>query len=198
MVTFHLNIFIFTLMNELTSALRKAVGDKNWYAALALALSLPDICGWLDSGETKVGLRYQAWFKQYLNHHYDKRLREKEPGIVSECGPFLNGSDCYALRCAFLHQGLEDLTEQNAKKVLSRVYFHANDKAGHCVMVNDLLSLDVRTFCGEVADAADAWFAARGNDPKVKERSDKRLLIYSLPFVQMVADTTDWNVGRLT
>ena len=51
-------------MQRFTSAIEQALADKNWYGALTLALTLPDICGKMEnpqerssSGDTKSGGR---------------------------------------------------------------------------------------------------------------------------------------------
>ena len=36
-------------MESLYRALESAITNKNWYAALFIALSIPDICGYIES-----------------------------------------------------------------------------------------------------------------------------------------------------
>ncbi len=52
-------------MKRFTNAGRKSIAEDNLYAALTLALIIPDICGSLeDPGPGKSQKRYEAWFKK--------------------------------------------------------------------------------------------------------------------------------------
>ncbi len=81
----------------------------NYYAALATTLNFPDICGWIVDPTVVSKARYIAWFDRYVAHHYVHCI-----GPDHERTVFLSGTDCYALRCAFLHEGREEITEQQA------------------------------------------------------------------------------------
>lgn len=41
-------------MDRFTSAVRQSLENKNWYAALYLSLTLPDICARLESDDGKT------------------------------------------------------------------------------------------------------------------------------------------------
>jgi len=99
-------------MEYLLHDVRAALRGEAWYSglalALALALTLPDICGFVESQPgTGSQARYVSWFDREIAPRYLVQLR---------AGPeqFLSGRDCYALRCAFLHQGEFDVTDQRA------------------------------------------------------------------------------------
>ena len=53
-------------MIQKLEAIKKAYSDGNYMAALALALTIPDICGQVEfpelSGSRHVGERYRKWF----------------------------------------------------------------------------------------------------------------------------------------
>lgn len=76
------------------------------YAALMIALSVPDICAnlSLDEGAGKTGqkARYQRWFDENLA---DKLLLDRD--------------DCYSIRCGVFHQG----TSANKDKKFGVVVF---------------------------------------------------------------------------
>ena len=77
-------------MKRFTDAGRQAIAAKNNYAALSLALMIPDICGSLeDPGPGKSQRRYEQWFKQWA-----------EPKFVN-----LSAEECYQLRCSMIHSG---------------------------------------------------------------------------------------------
>lgn len=141
-------------MKELTDAVRSGVAQRNWYASLALALALPDMCGFLQAPDVGSQCRYVAWCDQFL-----------VPRYTSEIGPdhtkhvFLLGQDCYALRCAFLHEGREDVTGQSARKALDSFMFVEPPRGGriHCNQSDGKLQLQVDIFCGDVCAGVDEW-----------------------------------------
>jgi hypothetical protein len=53
------------VMDRFTTAIRQSVENKNWYAALYLSLTLPDICARLESDNGKTNrAKFVAWFDQ--------------------------------------------------------------------------------------------------------------------------------------
>lgn len=95
---------------DICSSVEDAVRKKCYLAALALALTIPDIYGAVEypelSGEKNTGKRYRKWFdakvKEYkgLKHPLDDSDRKY---------PTLNGFLCYLLRCKVLHSGDADI-----------------------------------------------------------------------------------------
>ena len=72
--------------------------DRRWQSALALALTLPDICGKAKYPTDGNKKRYIAWYDEYVGAY------EQCPGEEGEM-PYLSGEVVYQLRCSFLHQG---------------------------------------------------------------------------------------------
>jgi hypothetical protein len=159
-------------VRHLVDATRNAVEQKNWYAALALALTLPDICGRISypnlgrASERRV----VRWFNKYLAAYY-------RGGPVTT--QFMAGDDFYALRCAYLHQGAFSLDAQSAKKLLARFHLtvpgpgvtHCNrtanaDAEGN--LTNISLQLSVDEFCEEVCSAVEQWLRDVENDPRIQ------------------------------
>ena len=86
---------------------RNCLNNGLYEAALALALTLPDICGQVEYPSiTKVGERYTEWFDNFVDPTalYDK--------FFDEFGAFqlLKSQDIYKLRCSFLHSGDLDIS----------------------------------------------------------------------------------------
>lgn len=85
-------------MLEKIEDIEHALEAKTYLAALALALTLPDICGKIAYPHIKGnGERYIKWFDEYLTQYdyppdFDERLK-------------FDGKKCWKLRCAFLHEG---------------------------------------------------------------------------------------------
>lgn len=133
-------------MNHLTDAVEKALSSANYYAALIVALALPDICGWIQNPKTRSKKRYIEFFETMMIAHY---LVEVRPGVLF---PLLNGDDFYALRCAMLHQGTDDITSQDARKVLEKFIFvqSSDGSTNHANRVNNKLQLQPDIFCREI------------------------------------------------
>lgn len=153
-------------MNHLTSGVRTSVITENWYAALGLALALPDICGWLEAPTTGSKDRYVRWCERYLTPRYTQVI-----GGSMEPHVFLHGEDCYALRCAFLHEGGDDVTQQRARRALERFRFMAPPQGGgriHCNQSDQHLQLQIDVFCEDVCSGVEGWQAAVENTPDRK------------------------------
>ncbi len=92
------------------SDVKSALKAGAYQSALALALTLPDICGQVEyPNENSVGTRYSQWCEEYMN------FADAHVGFGTEPAK-LNGTLCYALRCAFLHSGNDDILSQRAAR----------------------------------------------------------------------------------
>jgi hypothetical protein len=168
-------------MRAFIESVRIAVRQRNWHAALALALTLPDICADLEDPGTRgqSEARYVKWWKTYLS---------KNAGSLTTPGKSptgsLSGKDCYALRCSFLHQGLSDIAHQRARDVVSRFLFVAptGKVIAHFNKVNDALQLQVDIFCEDICKGVEEWVREKlSKDPEIQKRAEKMLTISSLP-----------------
>ncbi|MFC7860708.1 hypothetical protein ACFQ9D_12060 [Arthrobacter koreensis] len=162
-------------MDHLIDSARAALKDKNWYAALTLALTFPDICASLESrsGKSNKAL-YSAWVEQYLTPKYTIHVGATERKHV-----FLSGGDCYALRCAYLHQGITDTTGHSAREALSSFEFSAPRVGSyiHCNQADDRLQLQVDVFTEDMCKAVELWMIAATASPIVTERMGELMLI---------------------
>lgn len=155
-------------MQRFTDAVRDSLAARNWYSALSLALTLPDICGTIDTPtELSSQKRYAAWFDTWLSDLYTQDMSGNGDMHI-----FMSGTDCYALRCALLHQGVADIDgkAQLVRDALSRFIFTTPPQGGsnHCNQINRTLMLQVDIFCNHIADAVDRWSAKHqgGNGSK--------------------------------
>ncbi len=153
-------------MKNLLDALRRCVQDKNWYGAITIALTLPDICGSIDTpGKGNSERRSVAWFDKYVAHAY--RVEVDGAKFV-----FMTGGDCYALRCAALHQGSFDVSDQRARDVVDKFILHHSELIGiHNVRQGKKLVIDIATFCLDIAAGVGAWEADVARDPDDRRRS---------------------------
>lgn len=141
-------------MLRFTQAIEKSLQEENWYAALSVALALPDICANVCSPNEGSQRRYVKWYDQYMLPKYTRQV-----GADRKEHFFLQGGDCYALRCALLHEGTHDITEQRARKVIENFSFVVPPK-GWTVHMNsngNALQLQVDVFCNDICSSVHRW-----------------------------------------
>ncbi|OLS14292.1 MAG: hypothetical protein RBG13Loki_2080 [Promethearchaeota archaeon CR_4] len=150
-------------MQNIIDAVQRALADKNYTAALMVTLTIPDICGKME-GEKQGKRRYITWFEKYLKTKYNG---------------FLSGKDCYALRCAILHEASEDISEQSISEILQLFYFVTN--GAHCNRFSrssfgseqydqkEVLTISVQNFCQDFIEAVKQWLANTASSPRVQK-----------------------------
>lgn len=92
------------MLLKLIDDMNRALEANLYFAALAIALMLPDICGKAAYPEESTGKRYIHW--------YDEVIGVTEEPPFNECSvaePYLSGEVVYSLRCCFLHQGTPNI-----------------------------------------------------------------------------------------
>lgn len=168
-------------MKDFIVAIDKALQDENWYGALFISLTIPDICGRLQYPKLKTEARYVGWFEKYLKDKYTSRV-----GVLGEEHIFLSGEDCYAFRCALLHEGTDDITRQKSRKVLEKFFFTTT--GSHCTYMQDnhvngkriptTLQLNVERFCRDISSAAEVWLGDVARDERITEELKNTIKIY--------------------
>lgn len=153
-------------IDKFLRGLEQALNSENYYAALCIGFTLPDICSKLEKPNLKTGKRYSRWYEEFMQSKYEHYFEMKKLHHV-----FLSGDDFYALRCAFLHQGELDITNQIARKVLTDFKFVASKGRYHCHQSGTTLELDVQTFCGDILKGTVAWLTKHSNDQEINERA---------------------------
>lgn len=164
-------------MLRYVEAVEDAIRTRNWYAALGIALTLPDICASIEDPTAKgFEARYVNWYDRYLLSTHTGFVGPKRRKVV-----FLSGADCFALRCAFLHEGTSETTPK-PQRVLQRFRFtrpRADGSGGsHMNMLNGvMLQLSVDIFCQDVCNAVRAWIESVKGDEVIQSRMQGTLLV---------------------
>ena len=71
------------------SDVEKALENRLFYLAVAVALTIPDICSALESSDRRTSSdKYKDWFTKWLQEDFS----------------FLSSDDLYSLRCGVVHQ----------------------------------------------------------------------------------------------
>lgn len=163
-------------MKTFIGSIRLAVANENWYGALVISLILPDICGKIEFPNKLTGERYSEWFDKYVRNKYELGDCYQEGGTI-----FMSGNDCYALRCALLHEGHQDLRTQKANKRLQKINFvvpKQGEKRHKINFSNIEFQLEVDKFCLDICNGAETWLSDVSGNKEIQDRMKKLLRIY--------------------
>jgi hypothetical protein len=129
-------------MEEFMGQIEVALDNGQFYLALFCCLTLPDICGAISSNDgLSSATKYKAWFDRYVSPKYDGNL---------------NGSNCYAFRCAALHQGRSTNRNIRYKRILFVDPASAEIKM-HNNVLDDVLNIDTHDFCKDIIEGVRHW-----------------------------------------
>jgi hypothetical protein len=145
-------------MENLLQAIKHSIKNDNMYAALFIAISLPDICGKIQYPGIKSQKRYIDWFNQYLKDQYSDPQKPDSP--------FLTAEDMYAFRCSLIHEGSDEISTQSARIDINKFILisdgpHLNYFQNRIIK----LQLSVKSFCIDICAAVERWLS--NNDQNV-------------------------------
>ncbi len=169
--------------------------DRRWQSALALALTLPDICGGIafpkivkhyrdgrvmldrQKNPTRdVGTQYIRWFDEYAGDYFKLSQSDEKPYIC--------GERCWQLRCEYLHQNKGFLNDEN------NIHFHLGLNCGMSVCQLDSMNIqenridiriDIEQFCLRMCKAAKSYYD--------KVNLEKDFSLYNTPVLDFIQVT---------
>ena len=169
--------------------------DGRWQSALALALTLPDICGGIAFPEIvkhyrdgrvmldrqknptrDVGTQYIRWFDEYAGDYFKLSQSDEKPYIC--------GERCWQLRCEYLHQNKGFLNDEN------NIRFHLGLNCGMSVCQLDStnvqengidIRIDIEQFCLRMCKAAKSYYD--------KVNLEKDFSLYNAPVLDFIQVT---------
>lgn len=151
------------------------IEDGRWQSALALALTLPDICGGIAfpeivkkyrDGRTMmdrqknptrdVGGQYIRWFDEYAFDYFKIKPEDESPYIC--------GERCWQLRCEYLHQNRGFLNPEDETGI--RFHLGVNCGASVCQTKGNTreedgitdIRIDIEQFCWRMCAAAKNYY----------------------------------------
>jgi len=171
---------------HLLDSIRAAVDDENWYAALALTLTLPDICARIETGERTRTV--------YFNWRTDNFGKTCQYGN----GPsdHVKGQEVYLLRCAYLREGSHSLDPSERQKYNATIekikFVTSND---HLKTQGATVLLNARTFCEDMCSRVEEWETnTLSNNPRMQKRAQE-LSVRSDPSWSLVGQAFVFYCG---
>lgn len=137
-------------MEDFLSQIENALDYNLYYLALQSTLTLPDICGALESSDGEASKKnYIDW---YNNNFLDKAS--------------LSAEDCYYFRCSNVHQGKSMQKNSNYKRIMF-IEPPTPNKIHNCIL-NDAFCIDLNTFCKDMINSVRTWLKNMQNDTSFK------------------------------
>jgi hypothetical protein len=172
-------------MKRFTDSGRLAIKQENLYAALSLALMIPDICGSLeDPGPGKSRVRYQRWWKQWIEPKYT--TQNPDP-LTGQLHVWITDQQVYQLRCSLIHSGSDEIEEERRTGVDRFFFFdqtrpNSIQKFAHCKFNGidaNIICLSGADFCEKTFEGAEAWDVSVAKNATVQAEKEKLLFIHS-------------------
>lgn len=179
-------------MQQYLDSIKLSLISNNHFGAIAMALTLPDICASIDDVNNSSNCeKYCIWFDKYLAEYYTKFFRDELKAKDVTNIVFL-AKECYAARCSFLHQGIQRIEHQRVLKnsehpTVSSVSFISLDH-GKYLRNGDILFLDVDFFCENIINAVETWMKDISSD-RHKMKKIAAMPIIHKTFESLVGST---------
>jgi hypothetical protein len=148
---------------NLIEDIETALLSNNMRCALGMALTLPDICGQIESpNEENVGKRYRKWCRKFLfnqGHHSHIPLSES---ISDSKQRVISPEVCYKLRCAYLHSGNLELNQKEWDNFpeFRLIITHPEDEGIYVESVSNghYMTVDIRHLTKVICNAAKEYY----------------------------------------
>lgn len=168
-------------MKAIVYSIIKALESENYFGALFMALTIPDICASIDNPNEKgLGVRYKKWFQDNLKGKYypDSMLElfeNNKPELAQQLQDYereklkaqpvgniaFTDTMCWKLRCSVLHAGSTDAGSYS---------FHLTNGDSHQNVINGVLQISVVRFCQDICSAFDLWCEKNKSDEDIQRR----------------------------
>lgn len=96
--------------------IRCSLKNRCYFSALALTLTLTDICGGAEFPNKAVGERYIEWYDKYLGLYMAQGKND-----LGGNNPWLSGEVVYNLRNTYLHQGNPGVASDKVKEQVNQL-----------------------------------------------------------------------------
>ena len=154
------------------------INDHRWQSALALALTIPDICGGIAFPELvrkhrdgkvvldkyknparDIGGQYIKWFDDYAAVFF--KINKEDDN------PYICGKRCWQLRCEYLHQNKGFLNIEEDSEVRFHLGINCGTSLCHLDAANEDgptmdIRIDIEQFCLRMCKAAINYYNLEG------------------------------------
>jgi len=143
-----------TIVDTLEQSIRDAMSSRMWYAAVTMALTIPDICAALETPSESVKIRYKRWYNAYFSGRF----------------PYMTDDDCFSLRNGVVHEGTFGTNGQYRRIILLLPNEDPTrgSVSGAGILLGDAMVVDARMFCEQMLDAMCVWYASSRTNPVVQ------------------------------
>lgn len=142
---------------------RAAIDSQLYNCALALALTLPDICGKVEyPNEKSSGKRYQNWFNNYaLGFFTESAIKLPEESTVPIV--WFSAKECWALRCSVLHAGNYDTDGIDLSLITLHAHIRDAKNYSHMARDSQFVDWDVIYICEKLCSASEEYYNSTHN-----------------------------------
>lgn len=126
----------------------RAFNARAYFSAIALSLTLPDVCGCFLFPNEGVGERYAKWFDSYVAWHYIVGTNVTDGAKVQGTQYYFSGTDCYQLRCVYLHEGSNAPHVEHGKTIYNAIQFRIFDGEQSCDHIGEIKGDISENGCG--------------------------------------------------
>ena len=168
-------------LDAIVHSARQAIAHENLYAALCIALTLPDMCGTLETPEiTSVGERYRKWFDKWAV----ECVNEADGHFLA---PIITAEDCWQLRNAILHAGTGLTGRAGGYTVIDEFVFVPGSSTNYLTRVEgnvvdgrptpNRIIVNAAMFVTNMLVAVEKFRHATRNDADIQERISRLFTI---------------------
>ena len=165
------------MIERILSDCEQALDHNLYFAALCLALTLPDICAKAKYPYEKSNKkRYVDWYEEYIGQYEKTSPFHGE----DEDFPYPSGEVIYSLRCSMLHQGTPNVEANKCnitkfelivekKKPLDiyacnsyRISYHEDEQNNKIITAREI-RLNVRNLCWKICTVIKHYYEENKN-----------------------------------
>lgn len=184
-----------SMMKEYIESIKKCLANENYHAALFLSLSIPDICGSLETPEVKNGIRAKRWFSQNLREKYlpdncYEHLMATDPiaadAMIEEQKEFLRNQPFKKNFTEDTYWNLRNAMTHSASDFAKNKKIYLTFGESHLVALKDGIQISVRVFCNDICEATLKWLDRVNDDMEIMDRINLRAEISNSLFGGLV------------
>lgn len=155
------------MFDRIIKEINSSLESECFISALALGLTLPDICGKAAYPSSNITTRYITWYNTYIGN------AEKPSDPYGTDMPYASGEVIYNLRNSLLHQGTPNITASDVKEERCKVdkfilsisddYDSGTSMVAYGAgmkIVERELKVNIRHLCYLLCDAASKYYDA--------------------------------------